>query len=67
MDQAQVRYHSRSHGFRRNPQPVITVDGEEHQTFSAGDAFFIKRGKALTFDVTSPFLKHWMAYDPDSS
>ena len=46
---------------------VITVDGEQPQTFSAGDAFFVKRGTALTFEVTSPLLKHWMTYDPDAS
>lgn len=44
---------------------VVTIDGGNPETFSAGDAFVITRGTACTFEVEAPFLKYWMTYDPD--
>jgi len=46
---------------------VITVDGCEAETFSAGDAFVIRAGTPCAFDFQSPFKKFWMTYDPRPS
>lgn len=46
---------------------IVTVDDGEPQTFAPGDAFVIQRGTPCTFDVQSPFLKYWMAYDPNAT
>ena len=43
---------------------VITVDGCEAETFSAGDAFAIRAGTPCVFDFQTPFKKFWMTYDP---
>ena len=46
---------------------VVTVEGDDPQVFSVGDAFVIRRGTACTFDVRAPFLKYWMTYDTEPS
>ena len=46
---------------------VITVDGAEPETFSAGDAFAIRAGTPCIFDFQAPFKKFWMTYAPEPS
>lgn len=44
---------------------MVTVDGGEPETFSAGDAFAIEQGTACTFDFLSPFRKIYMTYQQE--
>jgi len=45
---------------------VVTVDGQEPEAFSPGDAFIIRRGTACILDFQAPFRKYWMTYEPRS-
>jgi uncharacterized cupin superfamily protein len=42
---------------------VVTVDGEEPETFAAGDAFVIRQGTMCTLEFRGPFRKLWMTHD----
>ena len=42
---------------------VVTVDGEEPETFAAGEALVIRQGTACTLEFRGPFRKIWMTHD----
>ena len=42
---------------------VVTVDGAEPESFSAGDVFAIEQGTPCTFDFQTPFRKFYMNYE----
>jgi len=42
---------------------VVTVDGEDPETFAAGDALVIRRGTACTFEFRGSFRKVFLTYD----
>ncbi len=44
---------------------TVTTAGHEPRTYSAGEAFVIRRGTACTWDATGPFRKFFMEYDPE--
>jgi uncharacterized cupin superfamily protein len=46
---------------------IVTVDGAEPETFTAGDAFAIEQGTACTLDFQTPFRKIYMNYEQDLS
>jgi uncharacterized cupin superfamily protein len=41
---------------------VVTVDGEEPETFVPGQALVIRRGTACTLEFRGPFRKIWMTH-----
>jgi uncharacterized cupin superfamily protein len=43
---------------------VVTVDSQEPEIFSPGDAFIIRRGTACVLDFQAPFRKYYMTYEP---
>jgi uncharacterized cupin superfamily protein len=42
---------------------VVTVDGEEPETFATGEALVIRQGTACTLEFRGPFRKIWMTHD----
>jgi uncharacterized protein len=42
---------------------VVTVDGEDPETFAAGDALVIRRGTACTLEFRGPFRKVFLTHD----
>ena len=42
---------------------VVTVDGEDPETFAAGDALVIRRGTACTLEFRGSFRKVFLTYD----
>jgi uncharacterized protein len=42
---------------------VVTVDGEEPETFGPGDALVIRQGTACTLEFHGPFRKVFLAHD----
>jgi uncharacterized protein len=42
---------------------VVTVDGEEPETFGPGDALVIRQGTACTLEFRGPFRKVFMTHD----
>jgi len=44
---------------------VVTVDGGEPETFTAGDVFALEQGTACTLDFQTPFRKIYMNYEQD--
>ena len=42
---------------------VVTVDGGEPETFTAGDVFALEQGTACTLDFRTPFRKIYMNYE----
>ena len=43
---------------------TVTEAGHEPRTFGPGEAFVIRRGTVCEWDVTGPFRKFFMEYDP---
>ncbi len=42
---------------------VVTVDGEQPETFVAGDALLIRQGTACTLEFRGPFRKVFLTHD----